>query len=66
MPVRGKMPEREPHVPGELPFDLLDRVERLPRVRALVIAVLEDQTAGGRTADVIDFLIQRRQRSARW
>jgi hypothetical protein len=37
----------------------------LPRVRALVIAVLDDQTAGGRTPDVIDFLIQRRQRSAR-
>jgi len=58
---QGKMPEREPHVPAELPFDLLDRVERLPRVRALVIAVLDDQAAGGRTPDVIDFLIQRRQ-----
>src|SRR2546421_11836738 len=55
------MPEREPHVPAELPFDLLDRVERLPRVRALVIAVLDDQAAGGRTPDVIDFLIRRRQ-----
>jgi hypothetical protein len=55
------MPEREPHVPAELLFDQLDRTEGLPRVRALVIAVLEDHTAGGRTADVIDFLIQRRQ-----
>jgi hypothetical protein len=58
---QGKVPEREPHVPTELPFDLLDRVERLPRVRALVIPVLDDQAAGGRTPDVIDFLIQRRQ-----
>src|SRR4029077_4933772 len=57
---KGKMPECEPHVPAELPFDLLDRVERLPRGRALVIAVLDDQAAGGRTPDVIDFLIRRR------
>src|ERR1019366_1883709 len=55
------MPEREPHVPPELLFDLLDRIERLPRVRALVIAELDDQATGGRTADVIDFLVQRRQ-----
>jgi hypothetical protein len=48
-------------VPGELLFDLLDRVERLPRVRALVIAVLDDQVAGGRAADVIGFLVRRRQ-----
>jgi hypothetical protein len=56
-----EMPEREPHVPVKLLFDLLDRMERLPRVRALVIAVLDDQAAGGRAADVIDLLIQRRQ-----
>jgi hypothetical protein len=60
-----EVPEREPHVPAELAFDLLDRVERLPRVRALVVAVLEDQAAGGRAADVIGFLVQWRQRSAR-
>ena len=42
-------------------FDLLDRMEGLPRVRALVIAVLDDQVAGGRAADLIDLLIQRRQ-----
>src|SRR5260221_7490024 len=46
-----EMPEREPHVPPELLFDLLDRMEGLPRVRALVIAVLDDQVAGGRPAD---------------
>jgi len=62
---QGKMPEREPHVPPESPSDVLDRAEHLPRVRALVIAVLDDQTAGRRTPDVIDLLIQRRQRSAR-
>jgi hypothetical protein len=56
------VPEREPHVPAQAPPGLLDRVERLPRVWALVIAVLDDQAAGGRTPDVIDFLIQRRQR----
>ena len=37
-----EMPEREPHVPVESLFDLLDRVECLPRVGALVIAVLDD------------------------
>ncbi len=42
-----EMPEREPHVPAQLAFDLLDRVERLTRVRALVIAVLDDQAAAG-------------------
>jgi hypothetical protein len=59
------MPECEPHVPAELLLDSLDRVEGLPRVRALVIAVLDDQAPGGRPADVIDLLVQRRQRSAR-
>jgi hypothetical protein len=56
-----EMPEREPHVPAELAFGLLDRVERLTRVPALVIAVLDDQVAGGRAADVIDVLVERRQ-----
>src|SRR5258706_6344366 len=60
-PCQRKMPEREPHVPAELLADQLDSVERLPRVRALVVAVLDDQRACGRTADVIDFLVQRRQ-----
>jgi hypothetical protein len=56
-----EMPEREPYGPAKLAFDLLDRVEGLPRVRALVIAVLDDQVAGGRAANMIDLLIQRRQ-----
>jgi len=45
----------------KLAFDQLDRVERLPRVRALVIIVLEDQAAGGCAANMIGFLVQRRQ-----
>src|SRR5690242_21615119 len=56
-----KMAEREPHVPAELLFDSLDGMKGLPRVRALVVAVLNNQAAGGRAADVIDLLIQRRQ-----
>jgi hypothetical protein len=55
------MPEREPNVAAEPLLDLLDRVERLPRVRALVIAVLDNQAACGRAADMIDLLVQRRQ-----
>jgi hypothetical protein len=56
-----EMPEREPHVPAELLSESLDHVEGLPRVRALVIAVVDDQMTGGRAAHVIDLLIQRRQ-----
>jgi hypothetical protein len=56
-----EVPEREPHGPAELAFDLLDRPVGLPGVRALVVAVLDDQAGGRRAADVIDVLIQRRQ-----
>ena len=52
-----EMPECEPHLPAELLSGSLDRVEGLPRVRALVIAVLDDQAGGGSAADVIDLLI---------
>jgi hypothetical protein len=48
-----EMPEREPHVPAEQLAGQLDRVERLPRVRVLVVAVLEDHTADRRAPDVI-------------
>jgi len=54
---QGEVPEREPHIPAELLFDLLDGAERLPRVGALVVAVFDDQAAGPRAADVIDRLI---------
>jgi hypothetical protein len=56
-----EMPEREPHVPAEQLAGQLDRVERLPRVRALVVGVLDDHTAYGRAPDVIDVLVQWRQ-----
>ena len=56
-----EVPEREPQVPAELVSGLLDRAGRLPGVRALVVAVLEDQVAGGRAADMVDVLLQRRQ-----
>src|SRR6516164_9691823 len=56
-----EVPEREPQVPAELVFGLLDRAVRLPGVRALVIAVLQDQAARGRAADMVDLLIQRGQ-----
>src|SRR6516225_6628114 len=55
-----EVPEREPQVPAELVSGLLDRAGRLPGVRALVVAVLEDQVAGGRAADMVDVLLQRR------
>ena len=55
------MPEREPHLPAELLSDVLDRVERLPRIRALVIAYSRISGRAGECADVIDLLVQRRQ-----
>jgi hypothetical protein len=48
------VPEREPHVPVQAPPGLLGRVERLPRVRALVIAVLGDQAAVKRSLIAYD------------
>jgi hypothetical protein len=60
-----EVPEGELEVPVQLTFDLLDRVERLPRIRALVVAVLEDQRAAGRAADVIGFLHRRQGQLAR-
>jgi hypothetical protein len=53
--------EGESHVPGQVPFGHLDRVEGLPGVRALVIAVLDDQAALGLAADVIGCVVERRQ-----
>jgi len=55
-----EVPEREPDGPTGLPSGPLDRAEGLPGVRALVIAVLDDQAAGGRAADVGDVLVRRR------
>ena len=54
-----EMPEGEADTPAELSLDAFDLPERAPRVRAFVVAVLEDDTADCRTADVIDFLVKR-------
>jgi hypothetical protein len=37
------MPEAEPDTAAQFLLDAFDRPERLPRIRALVVAVLEDQ-----------------------
>ena len=49
-----KVPEREPDPLAQLRLDALDRAVRLARVRTLVVAVLDDQPRGRRTAYVID------------
>jgi hypothetical protein len=54
-----EMPEGEPNTFAELAPDTFDLPERLPRVRAFVVAVLEDDMSGSRTADVIDLFIKR-------
>jgi len=56
----GKREEGVEHLPKKL-IDLLDRMERLPRVRALVVAVLEDHMRVARPADVVDRLVERRE-----
>ena len=40
-----EVPEREPYRDARLALDTLDRPVRLPRVRALVVAVLDDSVA---------------------
>jgi hypothetical protein len=54
-----EMPEGEPNTFAELAPEAFDLPERLPRVRAFVVAVLEDDMSGSRTADVIDLFIKR-------
>jgi hypothetical protein len=54
-----EIPEREPYCVAQLFLHEFDRPERLPRVRALVVAVLQDHPAPGRAADVIDRLVHR-------
>jgi hypothetical protein len=57
IPVSGKMPEGEPHTLAQFCLDALDRPKRLPRVRALVIAVLDNQATRSCAADVIHRLV---------
>ena len=54
-----EVPEGEANAIGELSFNPLDRAERLPRVGAFVVAVLDDETSGGWAANVIDLLVER-------
>ena len=50
--------EREADVARQLSLDLLDRAERLPRVGALVVAVLEDDRRVRGATHVIDVRVE--------
>ena len=50
--------EREPDPVAELGLDALDRPERLSRVRALVVAVLDDEPPLRAAADVIHRVVE--------
>ena len=52
------MAERETELPAPLCLDLLDGAERLPRMRALVVAVLDDHMRTRWPADVVNRLIE--------
>ena len=52
------MAERETELPAPLCLDLLDGTERLPRIRALVVAVLDDHMRTRWPADVVNRLIE--------
>jgi hypothetical protein len=54
-----KVAEREADPAVQLSLDALDLSKRSARVRALVVAVLEDEPPGGRAADVIDLVVER-------
>ena len=57
----GEVPEGETNAPAQFLLDVFDRPKRLPRVWALVVAVLENETSGRRPAGVVDLLVQWRQ-----
>ena len=59
-----EVPKREPHLTGQAFFDVLDRAKRLPRVRALVVAVLDDQPAARRASDVVVRRVERLHRGS--
>jgi hypothetical protein len=52
-----EVPEREPDAAAQLFFDALDLAERLARVRAFVVAVLDDQAPVASAPDVVDRLV---------
>jgi hypothetical protein len=57
-PGQRKVPECDADALGQLRLDALDRAVRLTRVGAFVIAVLDDQRCGRRTANVIDRFVE--------
>jgi hypothetical protein len=54
-----KVPESEAEPPDQALLDPFDLSKRLTRVRAFVTAVLHDQAAGRRAADLIDRFVKR-------
>jgi hypothetical protein len=61
-PGQREMPEGEVDTVRLFCLDASDRPVRLARIRAFVIAVLDDQTTSGRSANVIDALVHRLNR----
>jgi hypothetical protein len=60
-PGQREMPEGEPDTLAQFCLDKLDPPKRLPRVRALVIALLDNQATCKRAADMIHCLVDRFQ-----
>src|SRR3954452_14947626 len=54
-----EVPKRETSAPTPLPLHALDLSKRLSRVRALVVAVLDDEWGVWAPTDVIDGLVER-------
>jgi hypothetical protein len=60
-PGQREMLESEPDPFPQFPPGAFNRLGRLPRVRAFVVAVLDDKTTRGRAAGMINGLINRLQ-----
>src|SRR6185437_14072096 len=56
-----EVPEGETNAPAQFLLDAFDRAKRPTGVRALVVAVLENQPSRRRPAGVVDLLVQRHQ-----
>jgi len=56
-----EIPEGEPDAPAQFFLKTFDFPVRVPGIRAFVIAVLQDEAAGCRAADMINVVVQRRQ-----
>ena len=59
---QGEVSEAEPQVVAEATLESLDLAKRPSRVRAFVVAVLDDQPAPSRAADVVDRRVERLHR----